>query len=285
MDDKQLQLLENASKIARRNFKFCWREQFWNLRRSEHNCQTISFLCAISDEVNGEQVRERFWLSNLMFDGHFAYGTVDVEPSIIKNIEVGAVCTVPFDRIEDWMYVLEGKVYGGYTVNVRRSLLKPKERSLYDKSWGLEFGDPLYTNKYPVFKKPVEEEVKDEDEGPPTKFFGITITSTKKKKEKPAKQEVVQDPTEHINREYDHPDAILRFDKYKAMFKGHPYKVNQVDENGWTPLLNHALAGNRHIVELLLQCGADRSATTQHGETAMDLAKKMGWLEVVAKLR
>ena len=284
MDNEKIQkLIQNASKIARQNFKFLWREQFWNLRRKKKNCSYVAFLCTVSDEINGEKVQEKFWLSDVMCDGQYAYGTVTTAPSIIQHIDKGSICTVPIDRIEDWMYVIDNKVYGGYTLNVRRSVLRGNELTMFDKGWGFQFGNPLYTDKYPVKRKPPKAAESEEDEKPPTKFFGITLQ--KKAKTKVTEDEENQESEEpEINRELDHPDAIARQVNYEQIYRNHPEKVNEVDANGWTPLHNHALAGNRHIVNILLECGADPTVETSHGHTALQLAQIMGWMEVVKRL-
>ncbi len=280
--DKKVQLFENASKIARQSFRFLWREQFWNFRRSEAKCDYVAVMCAVSDEVDGVKQSEQFWLVDPIFDGVYVYGTVAVIPSVIKNLEKGAVCTVPVDRIEDWMYVKEGKVYGGYTVNLRRSFLKGGELAMFDQGWGYDFGSPLTVDRYPkaVVAK-VEEVVKKK---PPTKLFGITLGKTQAPMSAAAAEELEEDEVPHIDYELDHPDALARFENYSNLFRAHPEKVNELDENGFSPLHNHALAGNWHVVEVLLACGANTSLKTAHGHTARDLAMITGWVKVVELL-
>ncbi|WP_217550983.1 DUF2314 domain-containing protein, partial [Pantoea sp. GbtcB22] len=46
------------------------------------------------------------------------------------------------NQISDWMYVIEGEVYGAFTVNLLRSRMGRREREEHDNAWGLSFGDP-----------------------------------------------------------------------------------------------------------------------------------------------
>lgn len=280
-EDKQQKLIANASKVAQKNFRFFWRERFWDFRRKQPLCQFCAILCTISEEVNGEKVKEQFWLTDIIFDGKYVHGTVQVQPNQLTTIQQGMQCAVPLDRVEDWMYVIEDQVYGGYTINIIRQGLRQQDLATYDNSWGFQFGNPLYTEKYP--KKPVVVK-EEEEEKPPTKFFGITISKPKKKKS--VQQDEVEENEYHtVNLEYDHPQAIKRFDKYKETFKKDPLKIHQPDENGWTPLLNHVLAGNRHIVQLLIDSGADLTARTHHGQSALELANSVGWAQIVMSLK
>lgn len=283
--EKQKQLIENASKLARSNFRYIWRERFWDMRRETPICQYMGILCTISEErENGEKVREQLWLTDILCDGKYVHGAIQANPNQLQTVPQGAFCAVPLDRIEDWLYVIDGRAYGGYTINVVRSTLSPADRATYDASWGYEFSNPLYTEKYPK-KKVVELPKEEEKEPEPTKVFGIVVSSGKKKKKK--EEPVVEEEKseyDDVNLAYDHPQALLRFETYKRSYTKGSMQVNNIDENGWTPLLNHTLAGNRHIVQLLVDAGADLSARTHHGHSAQELSKNMGWAQISAIL-
>ena len=60
--------------------------------------------------------------------------------------------------------------------------------------------------------------------------------------------------------------------------------MTAVDGAGWTALHVEALAGNGELVRLLLEHGADPAAPTPAGETAHDLAARVGWDHVVSIL-
>ena len=60
-----------------------------------------------------------------------------------------------------------------------------------------------------------------------------------------------------------------------------PQMLNDRDERGWTLLHREALAGNRNIVRLLLELGADHTVRTPEGHTALDLARLLDWSATV----
>jgi ankyrin repeat protein len=49
-------------------------------------------------------------------------------------------------------------------------------------------------------------------------------------------------------------------------------------------LHHQALAGSLATVKVLLECGADVNAKTNHGMTAIQLAKSLGWDKVIVLL-
>lgn len=53
---------------------------------------------------------------------------------------------------------------------------------------------------------------------------------------------------------------------------------------GWTPFMTAARVGNRDIMELLLEYGADIHARTEAGETALRVASNNGWTDIVVWL-
>jgi ankyrin repeat protein len=55
--------------------------------------------------------------------------------------------------------------------------------------------------------------------------------------------------------------------------------------DGLTTLHSLALGGSAAGVRVLLEKGADRSAKTKNGKTALDLAEQMGWPRVIELLK
>jgi hypothetical protein len=64
-----------------------------------------------------------------------------------------------------------------------------------------------------------------------------------------------------------------------------PSLVSARGDNGWTLLHAEASAGSTGTVQILLDAGADRNAAADNGMTPLDLAKALGWDEVVDLLR
>uniref|UniRef100_A0A6Q2XCF0 Ankyrin 2a, neuronal n=1 Tax=Esox lucius TaxID=8010 RepID=A0A6Q2XCF0_ESOLU len=62
-------------------------------------------------------------------------------------------------------------------------------------------------------------------------------------------------------------------------------KVPIAAQNGYTPLHQAAQQGNTHIINVLLQHGAQPNATTVNGNTAMSIARRLGYISVVDTLK
>jgi ankyrin repeat protein len=58
------------------------------------------------------------------------------------------------------------------------------------------------------------------------------------------------------------------------------FDPNLLADNGYTPLMYAAARGNAQMVELLIRNGADVSIMSKEGDTALELALKMGSTEV-----
>jgi ankyrin repeat protein len=63
------------------------------------------------------------------------------------------------------------------------------------------------------------------------------------------------------------------------------FDANLHHDNGYTPLAYAAMKGNPQMVELLLRNGADPSQVTKDGDTAVELALRMGHAEVADLLK
>ncbi len=72
--------------------------------------------------------------------------------------------------------------------------------------------------------------------------------------------------------------------KIEAQLQSDPGIARRTDEQGWTLLHREALAGNLGVVKLLVTAGADVSARTAKGQTARELAQKIGWAEIAEHL-
>jgi ankyrin repeat protein len=82
----------------------------------------------------------------------------------------------------------------------------------------------------------------------------------------------------------EHPMSKAMASSLKEQLTNDPSLVSAKDERGWTFLHQEALAGSTATVKVLLAAGADPNAVTDHGMTPLQLARSLGWEEVVALL-
>lgn len=81
---------------------------------------------------------EHIWLSDVTFkDGKYS-GIIDNEPEYIKNHQIGETISVDNKDISDWMYIENGKLFGGYTIKVIRSRMTESEKEEFDAESGMQ---------------------------------------------------------------------------------------------------------------------------------------------------
>jgi uncharacterized protein YegJ (DUF2314 family) len=59
---------------------------------------------------------EHFWLTGVTFANDKFTGTINNEPGMVSNVEMGQEYTLGKTEISDWMYMRDGKMYGNYTM-------------------------------------------------------------------------------------------------------------------------------------------------------------------------
>ncbi len=75
----------------------------------------------------------------------------------------------------------------------------------------------------------------------------------------------------------DHPMALNMGASLAEFLQANPNEIRAADARGFTMLHREALAGNLVVVRTLLNHGAEVSARTRAGRTALDLARSLGW--------
>ena len=195
---------------------------------------------------------EHMWMSEIDFDGQFVSGVLLNAPNWLKTVKKGDTVRVPLSEISDWMYVISGEVFGAYTVNLLRSRMGRPERQQHDGAWGLNFGDPTTIRVAPEPKK---------GGGLLKNWFGKRQTDTQ---EQPMSEAMATSLKEQLAKD--------------------PSLVSAKDDRGWMFLHQEALAGSTATVKVLLEAGADVNALTDHGKTALQLAKSLGWDQVAQLL-
>lgn len=92
--------------------------------------------------------------SDIEFDGELISATLLNSLNEITSVKEGDQITLRKDQIEDWMYVLEGRVYGGFTIQVLRARMSSDERRGHDGAWGFTFADPNHVDLAPNSRDP-----------------------------------------------------------------------------------------------------------------------------------
>lgn len=265
-DDEQM---KQAVKYARKTFKFFLRETSWERRRIIPGLDLAAVKLSFKTDKKplfgkaNVPETEHMWAIEPVFDGKNIAGTLINKPKWVKGLKAGKPTGGPIDMFSDWMYVVGGRVYGGFTVDAMRRAMDPQEREQHDAAWGLDFGTPGQVLLAP-------ELTKDEDGEATYAYENTNAGFTIDRRGELAKTS--------------HPMDLNMRESLEQTIQKQPEFAHQVDEIGMTILHDEAMCGNDQTVAVLLKHGADKSARNQHGQTPLDLAKLMGWPRVMALL-
>ncbi len=242
--------MQRAYEKARATFRYFWREVAWERRRIVPALDVACVKAPFSDgepSTDGDDNPdvEQMWLGEIDFDGQFVSGVLLNSPNGLESVKAGDTARMRLGEITDWMYAIDGEVYGAYTVNLMRSRMDKRERKEHDSAWGMNFGDPSSIQIVPQKKG----------------WFGKRAGELE-----------------------EHPMSEAMAPSFKEELVADPSLANSKDDRGWTFLHHQALAGSTATVQVLLEFGADPNAVTSDGMTPMRLAKSLGWDKVVALL-
>lgn len=82
---------------------------------------------------------EHMWIGEIEFkDGKYS-GILDNDPEYITEYKAGDKIDVDASKISDWMYLVNGKLFGGYTMRVLRDRMGEDERKQLDEESGILF--------------------------------------------------------------------------------------------------------------------------------------------------
>lgn len=138
--DAEEQNMRQAVARAQETFKYFWRELYWENHRIIPALDLAMVKAPFAEHIDGEDVTEHMWLNEIHFDGHLIHGTLVNSPNHLRQIQAGERLALPVSEISDWMFVCEGKTYGGFTVQAMRAQMSDAERRGHDEAWGLDFG-------------------------------------------------------------------------------------------------------------------------------------------------
>src|SRR5262245_44420655 len=243
--------MQDAYRKARTTFRYFWREIAWERRRI---VPALDLVCVKTPFTDGKRTRrdddnpdvEQMWLNEVDFDGRHVTGVLINSPNWLETVKAGDAARRTLSEVTDWMYAVEGQVYGAFTVNLMRSRMSPRERKDHDKAWGLDFGDPKAIRLVPQEKG----------------WFDRDGAETQ-----------------------EHPMSVAMTPSLEEKVKKNPTTVRDADDRGWTLLHELALAGSAGPVRVLLEGGADPNRKAADGTTPLALAESLGWPRVVALLK
>jgi len=245
--------MQAAYKKAQASFGYFWREIAWERRRIVKGLDAAYVKAPFSDlgvdsRPKAKEI-EHMWIDQVDFDGETISGHLVNEPDKLRSVKQGDAVQMQLSAISDWMYVLNNRAYGGFTINLMRSRMKRDERAAHDKAWGLDFGDP---------QKP--------EVVPPSATKGwFNFKKSTKVGEHPMSENMAPKLAEEIAK--------------------NPAMLSWKDEHGWGLLHELALAGSYACVKVLLEKGADPRTVTQNGSTPLSLAQSLNWEDVAELLR
>ena len=133
--------MHRAIQSARHNFKYFWREVVWDNRRIVPALEICAAKIAFSENINGEEVSEHMWATDLFFDGTTLYSTLVNDPERLTQLHSGDNIAVPLGQLSDWLFVCDGVAHGGFTIQALRAQMSEAERQEHDEAWGINFGD------------------------------------------------------------------------------------------------------------------------------------------------
>lgn len=233
--------LDAAAARALKTFGYFWREMTWEKHRVQKGVDLALVKALLTDGPD----HEFLWVSDVNFDGESLTGSLDSDPLTITSMQAGRTVEFSLADVYDWMYVREGNVFGGHTLDVLRGRMNDQERADHDATWGYEFSKPGIVNVIPSSN--------------------------------------AQRSTTKPDAAIDHPMAgHLAKALTEKLANDDGVDVNQLQNADGVSLLHQmVLAGSASTVKVLLDNGADAQQLGPNGMNAAQLAQMLGWTHLV----
>jgi uncharacterized protein YegJ (DUF2314 family) len=264
--------MEQAAAKARQTFRFFWREMAWEQRRIVPGLELAIVKGSFWDppEIRAENPGgfevEHMWLVEVDFDGLQLEGTLVNSPHSLKSFREGDRVTLAAKQVFDWMYVIDGHLYGGFTVDLLRSRMETAERKRHDRAWGFDFGEVGIVNLVPP------EYIGE----PPSRRKGF-LSRFSSSRSAPQDYSLVA-ATEH-------PMSVNMRDSLDQTLTKNPELLHETDHRGYCFLHQLSLAGSWDGVDICLKHGADPTKAAPNGMTPVALAKCLDWNRVIERLQ
>lgn len=86
---------------------------------------------AVKAPIEDDGQVEHFWLTDVSYQDDEFKGTINNDPGIVGNVEIGQSWTVKKSDISDWMFMRDGKMHGNYTMRPLLRTLPDDEAAQY----------------------------------------------------------------------------------------------------------------------------------------------------------
>lgn len=94
---------------------------------------------ALKVKFSNEKGIEHMWIGDIVYkDGQYS-GILNNEPEYVTEYKSGDKIEVDASKISDWMYLVNGKLHGGYTLRVLRNRMTDEERKQLDEESEMQF--------------------------------------------------------------------------------------------------------------------------------------------------
>lgn len=94
---------------------------------------------ALKVKFSNEKGIEHMWIGDIVYkDGQYS-GILNNEPEYVTEYKSGDKIAVDASKISDWMYLVNGKLHGGYTLRVLRDRMTEEERKQLDEESEMQF--------------------------------------------------------------------------------------------------------------------------------------------------
>ncbi|CAC9972874.1 YegJ family protein [Flavobacterium panici] len=106
----------------------------FNIGLSNPKAQSQALKVAFTDS-NGT---EHMWVGNVEFNNGKYSGILNNDPEFVTEYKAGDKIDIDSSKISDWMYLENGKLFGGYTIKVLRNRMTDEERKQFDAESGMQ---------------------------------------------------------------------------------------------------------------------------------------------------
>ncbi|TWU05474.1 YegJ family protein [Stieleria varia] len=86
---------------------------------------------AVKAPITDDGQTEHFWLTEVSFQNGEFKGTINNDPGIVNNVQIGQEWTIKKSEISDWMFMRDDKMHGNYTMRPLLKTLPEEEAAMY----------------------------------------------------------------------------------------------------------------------------------------------------------